>query len=530
MAPTTLGSVGDVLREGGGEDTEGSFWFGSEARWSYREVREEVDRLAGGVRERLGGGVRSGSVAVLARSAKVNLLWLLAAPRAGLVVVPLNVRWSEEETAHALRDCQADVLVFDASCQALVERLRRRREFLPLHLIFACRDTSVDYIAQDDLWTRSARDALQAIVAPEEYGVFYTSGTSGRSKGVVLTHANFLVQGHAKIEHVGYSARTVYLHLVPLFHVGGASSAIAVAMAKGTHVLPESTSFSAPRVLELVDRLKVTAFAVVPAMLQMLVAAAQSPASTARSFRHVDTILVGGGAMDGRLRAAAKRVFPGARLTAAYGMTETASSLTFLDVTNVEDDSASFGCVGTAPAHVELQIVSADGEQLPSNGVGMIVTRGAHVMKEYLHLPRETHAVLHDGWLRTGDLGCIDETGQLFLKGRRKDMVKSAGENVYAAEVEMVLLRHPMVKDCAMFGLPDLKFGEIVCVAIELPADVKVTAVDREALKDELFTVCGDHLSRYKVPKQIFFAKSLPRNSNGKVLKDQLKRQLQASL
>jgi acyl-CoA synthetase (AMP-forming)/AMP-acid ligase II len=356
------------------------------------------------------------------------------------------------------------------------------------------------------------------------YAIVYTSGTTGWPKGVVLSHRAMLVQALAKLQHVRYNALSRYLHLAPLFHVGGASSALAVTLACGSHLLivaappaerPKQLSTSISETCAVILRFRVNTLVVVPAMLQMLL-----DEMLYKDFKFsIDTLLYGGGSLSTGLRLSVQRSFPNCMLIGAYGMTETASSMTFINHSLLPLDSPAHSSVGAAPEHVMLRIVDSVQSFRTNDGfrVGEISTRGPHVMNGYFRRQEETRAALQAGWLRTGDLGYLDDGGNLFLVGRAKDMIKSGGENVFAGEVEAVLARHPAVASSAVVGVPHRVLGEAVAAAV----------IATEWPGEEMLAVwCREGLSSYKRPRWILEMDCFPLSSTGKVLKDQLRTQI----
>uniref|UniRef100_A0A7S2ZC53 AMP-dependent synthetase/ligase domain-containing protein n=1 Tax=Rhodosorus marinus TaxID=101924 RepID=A0A7S2ZC53_9RHOD len=483
---------------------------------SYEDIRRRVNGMSRSIpptKPNNAGQLKC--VATLLLGGEFPILWMCAVSLLNLTQVPLNVRWSVREMINALEDTRPIALVYDPVYQNIVDAIRSKYG----HPIEVVRTDTVAYPEQGS--QGSIETTPNGSQTP--FGVFFTSGTTGRSKGAILTHQSFFVQGAAKLEHVGYNINTVYLHLVPMFHVGGASSAVAVLMAGGTHVVDDSHTFSADRVMHLINKFKVTAFAAVPTMLRDIVDKVLNTSAKVTSFDSVSTILVGGGALDSQLKTQVLSVFPAAAIIVAYGMTETASSITFTDVTARDHDDS--GDVGQPPSHVQLSIVCGKESRNQDQGAtGEIATKGPHVMQGYVGRPRESATVLQDGWFLTGDLGSISESGSLILRGRRKDMIKTAGENVYALEVERKLAEHPDVAECTILGLPDARYGEIVVAAVVL------RSAGRTGWEEDLRSFLRESLSRYKVPKQIFSMWSLPKNANGKVLKDEIRRSLTAKL
>jgi acyl-CoA synthetase (AMP-forming)/AMP-acid ligase II len=376
------------------------------------------------------------------------------------------------------------------------------------------------------------------------YAVFYTSGTTGQPKGVVLSHSAVLSQARAKLAHVGYDDRTRYLHLAPLFHLGGASSAIAVALAGGVHVIArdEVGKNTGSNAMAAIVRNNINTLVAVPAVLQMMVddAAARSKKHNDRRragdqsnsvlASSVETILYGGGTLSSGLRRALEsgRFFGRVRLIGAYGMTEAASSMTFLDHSKLPSNSRKHNSVGRTPWHVELKVRRVESSFRVRGGweTGEVMTRGPHVMDGYLGRPIETAAALTaDDWLATGDLGYVDDDGDLHIVGRLKDMIKSGGECVFAGEVEAVLDRHPLVAWASVVGVPHRVLGEAVAAAVVL--------VDGEGALDAiaLDEWCRRRLSPYKRPRWfVSLDKYPPVGGTGKIRKDDVRSEVERAL
>jgi acyl-CoA synthetase (AMP-forming)/AMP-acid ligase II len=468
-----------------------------------------------------------------------------AVPTAGAVLVWFNDRWDAAETARALVDASPDVVLVGAAADWA--------------LVADCAPASVGVVCDAD-WRviAGAPDDLAARTPPPEfadntcwpwpreqlpYAVFYTSGTTGRPKGVVLSHAAMLAQARAKLAHVGFDEETRYLHLAPLYHLGGASSAVAVALAGGVHILgSEDNSMSTgASALMAISRNHVNTLVVVPAILQMMlddaVAAGKNLTGPGKQGQQpvyagsIDTILYGGGAITSGLRQAVvgTSLFGPVRLIGAYGMTEAASSMTFVDHSTLPSNSKKHSSVGRAPWHVELQVRHVKDVSVRVRGgweTGEIMTRGPHVMDGYLGRPHDTSAALSaDGWLATGDLGYVDDDGDLHLVGRLKDMIKSGGECVFAGEVEAVLGKHPGVSWVAVVGVPHRVLGEAVAAAVVLTRDAG--EVDPHSLDGW----CRRRLSPYKRPRWFISLERCPSvGGTGKVRKVEVREAIERVL
>jgi acyl-CoA synthetase (AMP-forming)/AMP-acid ligase II len=527
---------------------------------------------------RLYGGAR---VAVWRVCAADALALTFAASAAGVVLVWCNDRWAVAEVGRVLSDARpAAVLVGGrVDARAVCEELggdggRGGGGLAGVPAVFVLGKDDNDAApgggggggggAVWEMVSEGRRDegvdgdvewpgGVGPATAP--YAIFYTSGTTGEPKGVVLSHRAMLCQAQAKLAHVGFHAGTRYLALAPLFHLSGASSAIAVALAGGTFFLPGPRETTPVAWLTVIDRARINALVLVPSVLQMLVdahdrahsAAANSNGSTASDSsaaanaavaapgRSVDTILYGGGACTRGLRSdVLTRVFPNCRLIGAYGMTEAASSMTFIDHSRLPPRSRRHASVGCTPRHVTVAVRRvADSFRTERGGwlVGEVMTRGPHVMAGYFGQPAATRAALSsDGWLYTGDMGYVDDDGCLYIVGRIKDMIKTGGENVFAGEVEAVLGRHPAVISSAVVGVPHRVLGEAVCAAVVTASVEGGDGNGGGVSSEDLATWCRDRLSPFKRPKWIVPMDRFPSNPTGKVLKHELRSEVQRLL
>eukprot|EP00898_Chlorokybus_atmophyticus_P000001 jgi/Chlat1/1000/Chrsp108S01409 len=481
---------------------------------------------------------RGDRVAIAATNSDRYLELLLALAAAGLVAAPLNCRWGLAEAAAAVNRVEAAALACDEEFSSWWPLLRARCASLRI-----CIDLSNGGDYEKVLAVDTAEELDEKLLekAPDDIAlVCFTSGTTGAPKGVALSHAALVMQSLAKLAAVSYSDCDVYLHAAPLYHIGGITSALAVVMAASSHVFLRK--FSAAGLAAAAVEHGVTAFIAVPAMLTDLANhQGQYTDAERAALARISTLLAGGGPLDPRLEQALARIMPSARIVSAYGMSEACSSMTFrLHVDRSQDraiPSASWlranpmtdtrlmqttitpgSCVGIPAPHTELRIASESNQHDQHPVVGEIVTRGPHVMSFYWGQPAETaSAVDADGWLYTGDLGWMDQCGRFYVVGRTKDTVRSGGENVYASEVERVLVRHPLVVDAAVVGMPDARLGETVAALVVINSAHAGTLPTH----DELQTYCRQHgLSRYKVPRVVVFqAEPLPVNSLGKVQK-----------
>lgn len=348
--------------------------------------------------------------------------------------------------------------------------------------------------------------------------IFFTSGTTATAKPVPLTYTNLLIQSETKVALLKLPSSTRYLHLSPLYHVAGFSSSLATILVGGTHVFAhplKSRPFShSPYLNNLINKSAITYISAVPAVLRLLLDA------TTAQYPTVSTLLYGGSPMSTPLLSDVHRTYPNASIIGAYGMTETASSITFLHHNRYRLGSELHSSAGIAPPHIQLKIhpLQPDAE----HPVGEVLTCGKHVFAGYLNADNSHN--FFKTWFRTGDVGYVRD-GHLFLLGRRADIIKSGGENVFAGEVETILSTHPNVKEAAVVGVPHRVLGEAVVAAVVLVNGVEVT----DAL-NKLQVFCSNALASFKRPKWILTADHLPRNTTGKIVKERVRQMVQRSI
>nr|CAB3482042.1 unnamed protein product [Digitaria exilis] len=437
-----------------------------------------VRRLAAGLVDR---GVRPGDVVAIVGFNSIQYVELfLAIAYVGAIVAPLNYRWSFEEAAQALELVQPTAFVFDGVFSSWAQRLTDSNKCSSIGLYFIFGETcstahDAKFVSVDHI-KRSVREATatEPVSAPRDVALIcFTSGTTGRPKGVAISHTSLIIQSLAKIAIVGYGEDDVYLHMAPLCHIGGISSCMAILMAGGCHVL--IPKFDAKSAFDAIKKYGVTSFITVPAIMADLLSYTREEIISGPVMT-VTKILNGGGGLSEELMDGASRLFPRVAIFSAYGMTEACSSLTFMALNKPklqepknQPGSHSGGvCVGKPAPHVEIQI-GMDGNNTSSSPTGNILTRGLHTMVGYWAnnkvYPSDS---VSNGWLDTGDTGWMDKAGNLWLMGRQKGRIKSGGENVYPEEVELVLSQHPGVERVVVLGIPDSRLGEkvIACVGI----------------------------------------------------------------
>jgi len=465
-------------------------------------------------------GVRAGgAVAMLHRNCHLVLEAYFAAAAVGACFVPLNVRLSPEEIALIVTDSRASVLIVEP---LFAKTARAALDLLPGEArprLFASYGTS-----PDSLDTRIGKSPAPPHTPAVSGGgsdpaqLYYTSGTTGRSKGVILTHANVASHAAATIESLKIDESDVWLHAAPLFHLADAWATWAITWAGGCHVvLP---SFDGSEVFDTIAAEGVTITNLIPTMLNRLV---HHEAADSRKLRTMRRILSGGAPMALDLLKKIEKLFP-CEYVQTYGLTETSPFLTLsLPTESVRSLPAAEqqryrAMTGRPMKGVEVKVVDREGRAVPRDGrtVGEIVARGPWVTPGYFKRPEETARAFRGGWFHTGDLAHVEAEGYLTIVDRIKDVINTGGELVYSTEVENALYAHGAVREAAVFAIPDAEWGESVMAAV-------VVDRQRAACGDDLIAFCRRRLASYKVPSRIDLVDSLPRTGSGKIDKKALR-------
>ncbi|MDF2749928.1 MAG: long-chain fatty acid--CoA ligase [Gaiellaceae bacterium] len=453
---------------------------------TYAELDDRSDRLATGL---LRAGLRPGDrVATLTGTSPEHVVVFFACAKAGLVLLPLNWRLAPAELAYQLADAEPAVLLASAEHAATARTLHERVTGL------------------EDLAAASG-DELPKVADDDGLLLVYTSGTTGRPKGALLTHANCFWTNLSFDRVAGLADDDVVLSVLPQFHCGGWNVQPLLAWWKGARVVLEA-SFDAPRTLELIASARITTMMGVPANYLFM---ANETAFAGADLTSLRRAVVGGAPMPEALLATWHE--RGVEIVQGYGLTEAAPNVLCLPP---EDAARKRGFAGKPYPHVDVALRDPEsGRLLEGSGEGELIVRGPNVFAGYWRDPEATAAAFADGWLLTGDLAARDEEGYYRIVGRLKDMVISGGENVYPAEIENVLHEHAAVAEAAVVGVPDERWGE-ACLAFV------VLASGTDAGEDELLAFCRERLARFKVPREVRFVERLPRNALNKVAKDEL--------
>lgn len=510
-----LGLRGGISLNAGYILTRSSKWFphryalfAGDRRLTYAQLNQDVNALANAL---LGLGLKKGDrVALLFHNSIAYVEFYLALYKAGLVWVRLNPRLSAREIASIIVDCQAKAFVFGRGMERLTEEVVASLPFSPV-----CIDeTGRRGIAYQAMLEQGPRREPDVDLNMDDISdLWYTSGTTGEPKGVVITHRNIVTCVQLLLGEVYHiTPRHRLLTSGALSHAGSVRMLAFWLRGATNIVLPK---FDPEEIFRITEREGVTDISTVPTML---IALMDEPSRTRYDLSSIDTITYAGAPMPVSRIKEALGIF-GQVLSQSYGQAESIITITHLakheHVLDGGEKEGRLASVGREYPGVVVKIVN-DGKECGPGETGEVVTRSDLVMKGYWNKPEKTAETIRDGWLYTGDIGYKDEAGYLYLVDRANDKIISGGLNVYPREVEEVLAAHPAVAEVAVFGTAHPRWGEAISAAVVPRENMAVSA-------DQLQAFCNGKLGRYKIPKRIFFCEKLPKNPYGKVLRRSLK-------
>jgi long-chain acyl-CoA synthetase len=494
---------GQVLRHG----RKTAVVCGTE-RVSYTELGERIARIASALMRY---GVVAGDRVVLYLPNGLPVIELFYAGFSlGAILVPVTTRLTANELTYICQDCKPKAIAFAAESAGSIAAVLTA---LPGALCISVGGEIEGVVPFTALIRDAAHPLPPLTVEPEDAMIMYTSGTTGKPKGAIITHANLVTQhGFVNALEWGISHADRFLVTTPLTHrTGFARLANAMTLGGTLVVMPK---FDAADTIATIEREEITVAGMVPTVCRMLLPVIEAEPARCRSLRK---IVVTGEAFPVELKRRLIALLPEVRLTSFFAMTEVGG------VTSLshEEQFTHPASVGRPTPGVEIKIVDeADNEVAPGEGGELLVRTGAPgryaTMRAYFGLPEETAQAIEDGWFRTGDMARRDADGYLYIVDRKKDMVLSGGFNVYTKEVEQALISHPAIVDAAVIGVPDDIYGEAVTAFVECAAGEKVSA-------EEILVHIRSLIAGYKKPRHIFVVEGLPRNSLGKVLKSELR-------
>jgi len=488
-------------------------------RMTYGEVQQRVNRVVHAFSDlKLSSNAR---IAVIDYNTYRYLELYFGGALSGHILLPLNIRLSEEEYVYILENSRAEVVIFHGDFKPVMERVCNRVKTVNHWFVADGEDVEPWISTTYEALMESADSGPVLDKVDDEnatLNLYYTSGTTGRPKGVELTHRNIYANALTTIISFKIDDATVWHHIAPLFHLADAFFVWSVTFQGGCHVMQRS--FVPEEVLSTMEKEKVVAAMMVPTMINFLL---DVPMIERYDLSSLQWIMVGGAPMS---PANAERMMEklGCRYISGYGLTETTPLLTVGNLKStlvdksMEERLGYITKTGLEVPGVDLRVVDTKGDDVlwDSATVGEIIVRGDNVMKGYWELPEETGKAIRNGYFYTGDLATVDGEGYLLIVDRAKDIIISGGENIGSVEVENAIYTHPDVLECAVIAMKDERWGEVPKAFVVLRDNAEVT-------EKQLVDHCRERLARFKTPRSLVFVKSLPKTGSGKILKVKLR-------
>lgn len=476
-------------------------------RMTYQEFNVRANRLANGL---LRLGLKKGEkVAVLLFNSIPLVEIFFASAKTGGVFTPINFRFAAEEVFYILEHSDARFFIYGEEFSELVEKIRPRLKKVEFFITFG-EFTSPSIMNYETFLRGSpAQEPDVPLSEMDECQLMYTSGTTGKPKGALLTHENLLWNLFNTILGREEKEGETSLVIGPLYHTAALNNHFLtrVAMA-GTSILVKQ--FDPERVMEIIEKERVTVISGAPSAYHLMLSLPEGRYDT----RSITKCTTGASILPNETKERLAKLFPNlSGIYDVYGCTEATPSIAIL---KAKDSLRKRECVGPPVSFLEVRIVDDQDQDVPLGEVGELLCHGPNVMKGYYKDEEATREALRSGWLHTGDLARRDEEGFIYIVDRKKDMIVSGGENIYPREIEEILYSHPKIEDAAIVGIPDPLWGESVRAVIVLKRGETMT-------EEEVIEYCKSHLASYKKPKSVEFAESLPRNPSGKVLKTVLR-------
>lgn len=479
---------------------------------TWEEVRERIARAAAGL---VAVGVKPGDrVGILALNGDRYFEALFAIWWCGAVCVPMNIRWSAKENIYCVDDSQMKLLLVDNFFSETAREVMAGSN-TPVSLVYLGDEKMPAGFSDNyESMIQEAMPMRPAIFGDQDVcGIFYTGGTTGFPKGVMLSSLNLWSSGIVLIMAVNYNESTRYLHAAPMFHLADCANTVCISLVGGTHIF--MPAFDPAGVLQQIETNKASDVVLVPAMIGMVM---DAPAFETTDKSSLKQVIYGASPIALPLLERLIKALPDIRLTHVYGQTELAPVATIMgsEYHTLDPENTRLRSAGRAVPSVQLKIMDENGAECPIGEPGEIWVSGANAMMGYWNKPEATAETIVDGWVRTGDVAYMDDEGFIFICDRAKDMIVSGGENVFSAEVENAAASHAAVAGVAVIGVPDDKFGERVHAVIVLNPDATLT-------QEELYDHCHELIAGYKCPRSIEFIDELPLSAAGKVLKKDLR-------
>jgi len=471
-------------------------------RLKYVDIGKRIFSLCSGLKDL---GIKKGDrVAILYENCHRFLESYFSCAHLGAILVPINIRLSKMEISDIISDSGSILLITQKKFMDRIDGSKIR---------------CIDEEEYESILEEFDPEIPEIEIQDEDIAqIYYTSGTTGKPKGVILTHKNVKIHALGTIAELHLTDRDNWIHAAPMFHLADAWATFSITWVGGKHVFVPV--FDTEMVLKLIEKEKITITNLIPTMLNMMV---NHPNVGKYDYSSLRILMSGGAPIAEELVKKIIDTFK-CEYIQTYGMTETSPYLTMsilkehLKRLPEEEQLKYRSKTGREFITVSLRVVDENGRDVKRDGkqVGEIIVKGDTITPGYWKRPEETKEAIKDGWLYTGDLATIDEEGYVQIVDRKKDMIITGGENVYSVEVENVLYMHPAILEAAVIGVPDEKWGEAVKAVVVLKDGYSVT-------EEELIKFCKEHLASYKIPKSVDFVDSLPKTGSGKIYKKALR-------
>jgi O-succinylbenzoate-CoA ligase len=499
-------NLGSILSQQANKYSNKALIVCDDQKICYGKLNERVNRLANAL---IALNIKKGDkVAALFYNSMEAVETFFALLKIGAVCVPLNYRLKGEEFKYIIDHSDSKALIFSGDFAAMLETISPDLKKVSIYITTDPAKGSGTLSFHELIRSHRPEEPERLVTLEDESVILYTSGTTGRPKGVMLTHGNQFFNTINYALAYGMNDQDIELALTPMFHSSTLGRVVTYIFSGCTFIT--SRKFDPSRALKTIEMEKVTSITQAPTMYQAMMNLPEAGRFDTASVRRVVT---GAAPMAVSTKKALKKLFPNAGLFDLYGLTEASPGVTILTPGRFFEKIES---VGRPMAFVEVKVVNEESKEVTKEEIGEIICRGPNVMKGYYKDPQGTAEALKNGWLHTGDVGRMDEDGFLYLIDRKKDLIISGGENIYPAEIERVLLEHPKILEAAVIGVPDSYWGERVKAFVVLKPGETLS-------KEEVIKFCGEHLGSYKKPREVAFIDRLPRNAANKVMKEKLK-------